>query len=217
MSRELCEQTVAREFWTTQESYPSYDYLEERCFCDARFILSHIQGCRSYLDLGCGEGNTALMLLDLCEVTKFYMIDQNPHFLKNLERVWDHCEAQPQLNIQVGDILASGAWTLPATDVTVLFGVLPYIFTSGSVKDLLENIHSNLVLIRTPCAIEQSLLFNNYSEKLQDEYAAYYRSLPETVELISQSLDIQEMVRIWPDNIESAYGTRQYAFVCRRR
>jgi hypothetical protein len=61
----------------------------------------------------------------------------------------------------------------------------------------------------------QSIFVNDYSEKLQSKYSSLYRTVPEMINIIKKHFKIIEINKIYPDEIESEFGTKQIAFICK--
>jgi len=53
-------------------------------------------------------------------------------------------------------------------------------------------------------------LINAWSEDLRAHYASVYRTLDEITHLIARHFDVVSVDRVYPDEIESRYGTKQY-------
>ena len=90
-------------------------------------------------------------------------------------------------------------------------GVIIYIFKDSEVVKLLKAIHSDVLILRAPCSEEESDIYvDTYSEELDARYASRYRTHAHVRKLVEQVFTIEDMDRIYPDHLESKYGTKQY-------
>ena len=110
------------------------------------------------------------------------------------------------------DFLQSDA--LPEVDVALSLGVLPYLFTEDALTKYLNLIQCKRLIVRTPCALDQNVVINKYSQELGADYAAIYRTVSEVEAILSSRFVLRSTERSYPNNIESKYGTKQYYFVC---
>jgi hypothetical protein len=103
---------------------------------------------------------------------------------------------------------------LPATDIAVSAGVLPYLFEDVEVMALLRQIKAPLLFVRTPCGNDERV--DSFSKELGAPYKSRYRSVEQLVGLLGQHYRSVTADRVYPDDIESAFGTKQWYFTARR-
>lgn len=190
---------IAKKFWEESRDYPEYGNIEKRRLFELNYLVPKLKG-ESILDLGCGDGSLLNCLIHLTNFKKFFGYDLSANLLKKVNpivetKVYDCYNPQP----------------LPPTDVTIMTGLLIYLFEDEVVENILSLVKSPTIFIRTTCTLgKEDELINNFSQQLQKEYAAFYRTLPHTMELISRFFKIESVDRIYPDEIESKFGTKQF-------
>lgn len=196
---------VAREFWRSSTSYPEYGTIKERRWYELAYLLPKLKG-ETLLDIGAGDCALSNCLQELTHFKKIYAYDLSENLLRH---------GHPDLIKKVYDIY--NFEELPEADITLHAGVLSYIFEDENVVRHLQLIKTKHLYLRTPCSIQkESQLINTFSDKLGKQYASYYRTVPEVLKLLKQSgFDCKKAERIYPDEIESEYGTtKQYYFIC---
>jgi hypothetical protein len=211
MCRENHTETAKR-FWRNQAAYPHWDDTKIRRYYDVQFIVPRLGAAETYCDAGCGDGGTALAIREVSNIKHFYLYDQSTAFISGIKRLWG--DSPVQLTAEVRELPAP----LPKSDVVALFGVLPFLFDDEQLASWLGSIPSDRLLIRTPCTmLAEDELIDTHSEALGAQYAALYRTLPNTLAILGTHFTAEEVMRIWPDEIESKFGTKQFVFSCRRR
>ena len=193
---------IASAFWKAQSQYP-FPFTRRRRLYELNYLvprLERTQGKR-LLDLGCGDGSLLECLLRLTDFEEFYGYDLSPDLLRNID---------PRIHTAVFDISNPGP--LPQVDAAILAGVIQYIFDDGAVAALLERLDTPIVWVRSTCTLKAEA-----ESVSKDGYASYYRTVPETHALLSRRFDITAVDRVYPDELESAFGTKQFYFEARRR
>lgn len=194
---------VAKLFWTSQEDYPKYGTIKQRRLYELNYIVPKIFNKNSLLDLGCGDGSLIKCLKELTDIKLFYGYDFSLNLLRNVPAITKFYDCYfPE--------------ELPKTDVTVFSGVIPFLFEDDIVSKNLEKIKSEIVYIKSPCSMENNDIFvNEFSEKLGKNYSSLYRTVPHMKNLIEKYFNIISIDRIYPDEIESEFGTKQFVFLCK--
>jgi hypothetical protein len=83
-----------------------------------------------------------------------------------------------------------------------------------ALQNLLQNINSRVLYIRDPLTLKKEREnIETYSKKLKSNYLACYRTLSEMINIL-ENWTITEVIRIYPDSIESEFGTKQFYFKC---
>lgn len=196
---------VSRNFWKTIDQYPDYPHLLKRRFLDLTFILEHYNNAKSFLDVGCADCSMLILLKELTPIKQFYGVDISDKLMRDL----------PWAILKVEDLTKTV--TLPKTDVTISFGMFPYIFKEKDLITILENVRSDLFLVRVPCTMQdEDDYINKFSEELDNEYSSIYRTTDSYVRILSKEFNVQLVFRSYPDEIEGKYNTKHYYFVCRR-
>ena len=148
-------------------------------------------------------------LINLLEFKEAYGYDYSENLLKNLH---------PSIKSRSFDVYTDDLTSLPKTDETIFAGVLPFIFEDDHVLKVLGSIKSEKLFLRTPCTLkDQSELVKTYSEHLESDYASYYRTIEHVISLMKQTHKIESVDRIYPDEIESKFGTKQFYIIGTKR
>ena len=193
---------TAKSFWQAQEQYP-FAFTRRRRIHELNYLVPRLDraGGRSLLDLGCGDGSLLECLLRLTDYEEFHGYDVSAGLLQHID---------PRVKTAVFDIAQPGA--LPVVDATIIAGVIQYVFDDHVVRDLFARVTSPIVWIRSTCTLRDAT-----EEVVRDGYASCYRTLPQTHALIAQHFEVTAVDRIYPDELESAFGTKQFYFEARRR
>jgi len=208
-------QDVIKNFWESKVDYPSVWVLPQRRLRDFNWIISRLTANTSSLsDIGCGEGSISFYINQFLNLEKIYLIDQSSSYLKQAKEKWENNNIQTNVATLQLDIINLDK-NLPKTDVSLFLGVIPYVIQDDSLSLLFKKIKSKQFIVRTPCTMNvEDELINKYSEELKSEYAAKYRTLANTIKLLSDSFIVHEVERIYPDNLDSKFGTKQFIFNC---
>lgn len=193
---------VVKQFFDRAD-YPQFPAIKKRRLHELNWLLPRLDGQgKSLLDIGCGDGalvNCLYHLADLdlqaCDFSAKLMAGVNPR-IPTFE--YDCREPAP----------------LPATDITVIAAVLPYLFEDDEVHALLRQISSPLLFVRSPCGNDERV--DTFSEELQARYKSRYRSVEQIESLLREHYTDVTSDRVYPDEIESKFGTKQWYFTARR-
>ena len=131
---------VARKFWTRsrQNAFLRSGYNHQtkaRRLRDLNFIAERIADAKSIIDIGCGDGGTMMAMREVSGISDFHMWDQSRPFIRELRRRWGRHPAR--LHARVVDLSRDHLPAIPETDVAVLLGVTPYLFSDADVHRLL--------------------------------------------------------------------------------
>lgn len=192
---------TASAFWKAQTEYP-FAFTRKRRIHELNYLvprLAKIPGKR-LLDLGCGDGSLLECLLRLTEFEEFHGYDIAADLLKGMD---------PRIRTAVFDIADPGE--LPEVDAAIVAGVIQYVFDDAIIDALLARLTAPVVWIRSTCTLQPRA-----ERVVRDGYASNYRTVPETFELISRHYRIAAVDRVYPDELESAFGTKQFYFEARR-
>lgn len=192
---------ISRNFWTSKVTYPAYDNIKKRRLYELNYLVPKLQG-NSILDLGCGDGALINCLYHLTDFTEYYAYDLSENLLKNVNK---------QIKTAVYD--CNFPSVLPKVDIVILAGVLPFIFEDEKVLDLFNFFNCKEMFVRAPCSeLNITQIINTYSKQLNENYSSIYRTPDEISKLINHKFNLIEILRIYPDEIESKFGTKQYYF-----
>jgi trans-aconitate methyltransferase len=192
---------TSKKFWTSADQYPNYGTTKQRRMHELNYLVPRLKG-DTLVDLGCGDGALLNCLINLTGFNNFYGFDLSEKLMENLH---------PSIKRQVFDFYSFKSEDIPQPDVVIIAGAIAYIFDDDVVDHVLGSLSTDRLFLRVPCTLKsESELINNYSADLESEYASMYRTLPAVKNLISQHFDLVAVDRVYPDEIESNYGTKQY-------
>jgi len=207
-------ETVARLFWQSRSTYPNYGFIKRRRFYEVSYILEKVSFKRidKLVDLGCGDGGLVKCLDNFLDIGHIYCYDYSVSLMDN---IYD-----PKIDKHLFDINDFAYYrNLPKCDLLVFGGVLNFMFDDRVAVHLLAHFDAEHIFIRCPCTQKpDDEVVNVFSDQLNSYYSSVYRTVKNTIRLIEQSgLTINQCVRIYPDDIESSFGTKQQMFYCTRK
>jgi len=193
---------AATAYWQSQTDYP-FPHTRRRRIHELNYLIPRLvrTGGKSLLDLGCGDGSLLECLLRLTDFTEFFGYDVAPDLMRGID---------PRVHTAVFDI--AQAHDLPVVDATIVAGVIQYVFDDDVVANLFTRIKSPIVWVRSTCSLK-----TDGERVVKDGYASFYRTLPHTYDLLSRCFEVSAVDRVYPDELESAFGTKQFYFELRRR
>jgi|TARA_R100000093_G_scaffold18047_1_gene10448 SAM-dependent methyltransferase len=214
MQNDILSTDTSREFWKKQNFYPSYgNLIKKRRLYETAFLTEWIwkNNPASLADIGCGNGSTITMLIELTDIINFYAYDIS---LKMLEKIDTRNKRGSIITTQLVD-LCDNKIPFENVDVTTILGVHMYL-TDDQIKKQFENISSKTIILRDPCGLFHEEI-NKFSDALGEEYSAVYRTKDEYIKLYEEcGYKVTYSKRAYPDDIESDFGTHQYFFICER-
>ena len=208
--------TVASSFWNAWNAYPPFPHMKQRRFLEVQFIMQKLGDSRDYaalVDVGCGDGSLVKCLEQFLDVREIHCYDFAPRlmsaiaFTQSMSRIHKHVidlsVKENHARICVGDVLVCG-------------GMINYLFEDDTVVSLLRAFKAKHVFIRTACTLRQNdeRILKQSVNLGGLEYACLYRTLENTRALIERAGLRASITRLYPDAIESAYGTLQFMFYC---
>lgn len=199
---------IASTFWKNSKSYPEYGTIKQRRLYEINYLVPKLRG-ETILDLGCGDGALLNCLINLLDFKEVYGYDYSESLLENLH---------PSVKSRSFDVYKDDLTSLPETTETIFAGVLPFVFEDEYVLKVLKSIKSERLFLRTPCTLkDESELVKTYSEHLKSNYASYYRTIDHVISLMKQTHRIESVDRVYPDEIESQFGTKQFYVIGTKR
>ena len=198
---------TARRFWREGMIYPSGSLIKPRRLHELNYLVPRMGGVHSLTDVGCGDGALSACLWWLCDLSRVNGIDSRPP-------TWE--PISDLSTFQVRDVTTLDPY--PAADLTIMAGVINYAFDDATAIRMLGNVRSDKLYVRSPCSmLGDDQLVHGKSEALGTDYAAIYRTLPNMLRLMrSTGFLVMDYSRVYPDELESPHGTKQYAFWCKR-
>ena len=198
---------TAYKFWNSLPIYPKYNApIGLRRDYEVKYLLPKLKDATSILDLACGDGALITRLAEKTEIKELYAYDFSETLIKNI--------TNPLIKTRIYNVLKDDN-PLPVTDITICAGLLPFIFSDREVIKVFDKIKSQKLFLRTPCSLKNdSILVDKFSKDLNSNYASLYRTVQQVEKLLSEFFTVEKVVRIFPDSIESNYGTKQFYFEC---
>lgn len=195
----------ARRFWTRQTHYPEYGTIKRRRLHELNTLAPMLDGVRSVLDVGCGDGALLRCLAEVTDVEELAGCDYAPTLAAKAPGFfkWD----------------ATGDVSLPECEFVTCCGVIPFLFDDADVLRLLRHIKAAApqAYFRAPCSMgDKPIEVASYSEKLGEDYFSLYRTPEQLRKLINSVFRVVDSGRSYPDEIESEFGTRQFWVRCSR-
>lgn len=186
-----------------RERYPSFPHIKTRRLHELNWLVPRLRGNgASLLDIGCGDGSLVNCLFHLTDLEL-----QACDFAEKLMQ-----GVNPRIRTFVYDCRQPGP--LPKTDIVVIAGVFPYLFEDVEVTALLGFMTAPLLFVRATCGNDERI--EGFSKDLGAPYKSRYRSVDQVKALLSSRYPSVSADRAYPDDIESAYGTKQWYFTARR-
>lgn len=194
---------VNKKFWQSRVTYPPFASKARR-FYELQYLVPQLRGT-SLLDLGCGDGSLLSCLLATTDIEEFYGYDLSKKLLKHVDK---------RVKTKVYDCLKPTA--LPKTDITIMAGLIQCMSEDLDVVRLLGVVQSPTIFLRTACSAKDEII-TKYSEELKENYASHYRSVTHVIWLLEHDYVIEDIRRVYPNEIESKYGSHQYYFKATRK
>jgi len=208
-------QEVVNSFWSKKNKPESYWISEERISYNIKWISRVLNAPRCLIDAGTGDGTLLARIIEIFPVKKCIIVDINPINIMNAKDKLLAINPEMEVQAECGDILDLN---VGAIDLFLALGLFHYALEDFSIVDILNHIQAKQLLVRVPCTMKpDDELIVKYSQELGSEYAAKYRTVDNMKKLLSEFYTIKSCERIFPDHIESKYGTKQFAFNCYRK
>jgi SAM-dependent methyltransferase len=196
---------IAKEFWSNSSEYPNFGNIKKRRLCELNYLIPKLDNVNRLLDLGCGDGALLNCLIHLKDFSELYGYDFSENLLKNVHN---------SIKTKVFDCYDFDKSSLPNVDGVVCGGLVQYIFEDDTVRNVLSSLNTKKIYLRSACTLEKTpQLINTFSENLKKSYTSYYRPLNHLIDLVSEEFIIESVDRIYPDSIESSFGTKQFYIV----
>jgi cyclopropane fatty-acyl-phospholipid synthase-like methyltransferase len=161
------------------------------------------------LDLGCGDGALLNCLVELTDFKEYHGYDFAVHLIKNLN---SKVKAR-NFNVYEDDLNS-----LPEVDNIICAGMLPFVFEDEVIDKMYASLRTKKLFLRTPCTLKnEDEYVNVYSEKLKSNYSSKYRTVSNVLKTLEKHFIVESIDRIYPDNIESEFDTKQFYFCARSK
>jgi len=182
-----------------KEKYPQFPFIKERRLFELNWLIPKLKDKgKTLIDVGCGDGSLIdclSRLTDLsisgCDFSEKLIKNTN----QNIKTFYYNCKKPKKIK----------------SDIIIIASVFPYL-EDDEIISLLEKLDYKYLFVRTPCSFYRERV-DKFSIELNDYYQAQYRTIEEIFKLLT---NVVEYARVYPDNIESKFGTKQYYFICKK-
>lgn len=174
---------------------------------DLNLIRQYCNKKSRILDVGCGTCYLSNNLVD--DVSFIKAIDKFSKFLK-------FCRKSPKIKTEVSDILDYR--DNRKYDLIIMFGVIMYFDESDTDKiyykysRLLKK--GGVLIVKHQCGITDDVYINKYSDQIQDNYQALYKSVEKDKQLLSAHFQNVKTIDIYPSRLNPWPNTHFFAFIC---
>lgn len=198
-------------FWADKKDYPIHWQDPKRFFCDLGMLipLAHELHAEKVRDISCGLGNHGKALIaaiPTLELLEFY--DFNHAYIHKLE---DEGYNANKLDLNEYFEFYEGS------DLDYCLGSLHYITNDKPLINLFKQTGDNL-LIRVPITeTSERIEVDKYSDELQSNYRATYRTKEEYLNLIRNDYKFVQWRYAFDESFDSTHGTRQIYILCQRQ
>jgi CTP:molybdopterin cytidylyltransferase MocA len=207
-------------YWTGLEAYPTFTVDKEAQWAaDVDLVLEHLNEGDRLLELAAGTGRLAASLLSRAKVSHYAIVEPNPNWSKAIaERFAGETVVEVFTKTVAGYVEGNGT---QAADLAVAFGWAPYMIHDDSLHGSLARLRCTKLLLKAPEPPQERfsrLRVDHFSKELGARYISLYRSASETCRLVRNAgWLVRELRRnVYPDHIESAYGSRTFLIVAER-
>ena len=201
---------TSAKFWKKSEIYPSFGFIKKRRIHEVKYILSKLTSKdKSILDIGCGDCSLLNILIHLHDFDRVYGYDFSKKLLGN---------AHHSISTHVFDIYKHKFNLFPYTDVIIIAGLIQCIENDDILINLFNSLKAKKIMLRSACILKgPDILINKYSSQLKSRYACKYRSVGSIKKILNKNYEVISVKRIFPDSIESKFGTKQFYFEIRKK
>ncbi|MDD5596353.1 MAG: class I SAM-dependent methyltransferase [Victivallaceae bacterium] len=206
-------QEVIQKFWRSRGSDATW-LSGQRLFANINWIIPKVQqNTDVIMDIGAGSGELTMALALFLDFKKCHLLDINENLLNEAGKKIHFINPKAQIYCNAIDI--SDLKEFSTVDLCLCLGVIIYLLDDDILRKFLAKINCKQLFLRAPCTLkDEDEEICTYSEALQAKYAAKYRTVNNTVSIIEEFFAIKEYGRVFPDSIESKFGTKQYMFNC---
>lgn len=208
------------DYWTGLENYPSFTVDKEAQWAaDVDLVLEHLNEGDRLLELAAGTGRLAASLLSRASVSHYAIVEPNPHWSRAIAETF---AGEPSVEVFTQTVAGYVDQDhAGAADLAVAFGWSPYIIHDDSLHGCLSRLRSTKLLLKAPEPPQERfsrLRVDHFSKELGSRYISLYRSASEMCRLVRNAgWLVRELRRnVYPDHIESAYGSRTFLIVAER-
>lgn len=193
---------VAKAFWKNLKSYPEFGSKQRRLY-EMMYLVPALESCDKLIDVGCGDATQLHLLSIFTDIESYVGLDISEHLIAGVASKY------PFITTHLYDI---GKSQLKLEGNVALYsGCLQYVFDETAIQKSFIDINTKAIIVRATCS-ESHLEINKYSGDLNANYSCIYRTVDEMKEILSKQFEIIDIQRVYPNELESKYGTKQYWF-----
>lgn len=208
------------QYWKGIEAYPAFTIDKEALWIiDAELVLEFLKEGYSLLELGAGTGRLAQLLLERGTPSRYDIVEPNPNWAHSISESFSRnfrVQVFPQ-TVSEYNALHTGE----VADLAIAFGWATYLIHDDSLHRSLAGLPAKRLLLKAPEPPQERfsrLRVDHFSKELGTHYISLYRSASETCRLVRNAGWIVTELRrsIYPEPMESAYGSRTFLIVAER-
>lgn len=201
--------TTAEDFWkhVDMKKLAEYWNYQKRLSYDVQKLIPHIRHYQNIADVGCGNAQITTAIDHILHFDSIFLTDINEYNLFKTLIGLDLRYGGQACNIN--NFIPQEVYN---AECVLLLGVIIYIIDNVRLKEILSSLKS--VIIRVPCYKEQ-IYINKYSEELEANYEALYRTKDDIISILHSIFNIVKCEKIYPKNLETHKRCTTYLFVGR--
>ena len=207
---------VSNSFWANQgASYPNYGTTKKRRLHEINYLMSqfsalNLDSVRVLVDVGCGTGSTVTILQELTDIEHYFCYDISMGMMSIIDT---RSVRGAQVTTSELDISSLDPdFEFPDADIVLCFGLFQCL-SDEAVRTVLSRLRGKRLFVRDACYLPHQGRqdINTFSEQLRAKYSCRYRTLLEYISLCTSSdWQLKDVRRAFPDEIESAFDTKQW-------
>lgn len=169
---------------------------KEKTPYDIMAVLPHVVESKGIWDVAAGDNRIVLTLSVIMPDMHMMSSDISPKV-----------DGVKEWNIGNGVPI----WMPNCVDTVLLLGVIQYM-DDAALEFALLKLKGFKVVVKTPCPV-QDIHVCKPSDEMGGTYESYYRSASTVMRMVCKNHNISHMGTVYPDHLESKYGSIQRMFV----
>lgn len=212
----------ALEFWTRQQSYPSFSFDKQAQLQQDIALVSELVGQgKKILEIGAGDGTLTGALLQRNQPARYRVIEPNPWFLDRIRETVGNCPDVHTFQGTLEEWNQRPGGPEDPDDVALALGWAIYLIHDQTLHRNLFGLNARKLILKDsepPQDRYLRLLVDQFSKEIGEHYVALYRSVTEMCNILRHAGWLIREIRreIYPPELDSRYGNRAYLVVAER-